>query len=94
MAQYIVGELFNANANAKDEVTGQPLPPKLSIYSEVVYNSLEEALDDYTRRLGASYSRELFIAKRLAVRTVLIDYDEAGELQQELPHLEEILNGR
>lgn len=68
---YIVAQLYRN----KEEKPG--------LMTEAIHNTMDEALTDYNDRIMRGY-RELVIAKILTVRTVVIDYDEAGEVQSPL----------
>ena len=56
---------------------------KVSTMSEVFHPNLDAALADYTNRNGAR--GDMVICKVLTVKTVIVDYDAAGQVQQQLP---------
>jgi len=57
-----------------------PESGKTSTMSEVFHTDVNAALADYTKRGG----RDVLICKVLTVKTVLVDYDAAGQAEQSI----------
>lgn len=53
---------------------------KTSIMSEQFHETLDLALVDYNQRMFSG-NRDLFIAKILPVKTVIVDFDSAGIIE-------------
>jgi hypothetical protein len=68
---YIVGTLWTMKDSGKTSLT-----------SEVFHRSIEEAIADYEQRFQSE--RDLVICKVLRVKTVIIDYDVAGVIEQSI----------
>jgi hypothetical protein len=53
---------------------------KVSTMSEVFHADLDSALADYTKRNGRN--GDMVICKVLTVKTVVVDYDAAGQVEK------------
>lgn len=66
---YLVASIFTNPENGKT-----------STMSKVFHADLDSALADYTKRNGRN--GDMVICKVLTVKTVVVDYDAAGQVEQ------------